>query len=99
MREQAREGIEAHFKVFAKWMRDGNKIKPELIIREGKPVKEISNYSKDGPEVGILVLGAGNDNIGPGPLVSKLSKSSGSFPMPVTIVPGNLSKEQLEVIT
>ena len=56
-------------------------------------------YLKDDPEVGILVLGAGTDNGGPGPLVSQLSKSSGSFPISVTIVPGNLSKEQLEAIT
>jgi hypothetical protein len=80
-------------------MRDSNKINPELIIREGEPVKEISNYVKDDPEVGILVLGAGTENSGPGPLVSQLSKNSGSFPIPVTIVPGNLSKEQLEAIT
>ena len=56
-------------------------------------------YLKDDPEVDILVLGAGTDNGGPGPLVSQLSKSSGSFPISVTIVPGNLSKEQLEAIT
>jgi hypothetical protein len=53
----------------------------------------------DNPDIGILVLGAGTDNNGPGPLVSQLSKSSGTFPIPVTIVPGNLSKEQLEAIT
>ena len=99
MREEARERIQAHFDVFAKWMRDSNKINPELVIREGEPVKEILSYVKDDPEVGILVLGAGTDNSGPGPLVSQLSKSSGSFPIPVTIVPGNLSKEQLEAIT
>ena len=59
----------------------------------------VLSYLKDDPEVGILVLGAGTDNGGPGPLVSQLSKSSGSLPISVTIVPGNLSKEQLEAIT
>ena len=99
MREEARERIQAHFDVFAKWMRDSNKIDPDLIIREGEPIKEILGYVTDNPEVGVLVLGAGTDNSGPGPLVSQLSKSSGSLPVPVTIVPGNLSKEQLEAIT
>ena len=99
MREEARERIQAHFDVFAKWMRDSNKIDPDLIIREGEPIKEILGYVTDNPEVGILVLGAGTDNIGPGPLVSQLSKNSGSLPVPITIVPGNLSKEQLEAIT
>ena len=99
MREAARARIEAHFDIFAKWMRDSNNIDPELIIREGEPVKEILSFVTDNPDIGILVLGAGTDNNGPGPLVSQLSKSSGTFPIPVTIVPGNLSKEQLEAIT
>jgi hypothetical protein len=99
MREEARARIEAHFDVFAKWMRDSNNIDPELIIREGEPVKEILSFVTDNPDIGILVLGAGTDNNGPGPLVSQLSKSSGTFPIPVTIVPGNLSKEQLQAIT
>ena len=99
MREEARERIQAHFDVFAKWMRDSNKIDPDLIIREGEPIKEILGYVTDNPEVGVLVLGAGTDNSGPGPLVSQLSKNSGSLPVPITIVPGDLSKEQLEAIT
>ena len=36
MRAEARERIEAHFEVFAKWMRDKQGINPELIIREAK---------------------------------------------------------------
>ena len=99
MREEARERIQAHFDVFAKWMRDSNKIDPDLISREGEPIKEILDYVTDNPEVGVLVLGAGTDNSGPGPLVSQLSKNSGSLPVPITIVPGNLSKERLEAIT
>jgi nucleotide-binding universal stress UspA family protein len=99
MREEARDRIQMHFDVFAHWMRDSNNIDPELIIREGEPIKEILNFVKDNPEVGILVLGAGTENSGPGPLVSQLSKSSGTLPIPVTIVPGNLSKEQLQAIT
>ena len=33
------------------------------------------------------------------PLVQHLSKIAGSLPVPLTVVPGNLSKEQLEAIT
>ena len=36
MREEARERIEVHFEVFAKWMRDRQQIDPDLIIREGQ---------------------------------------------------------------
>lgn len=99
MRAEARERIEAHFEVFAKWMRDKQQIDPELVIREGEPLDEIMNQIKEDPDIGVLVLGAGTDNKGPGPLVTSLVRQSGSLPIPITIVPGDLSKERLEAIT
>ncbi|HKL46161.1 MAG TPA: universal stress protein [Roseovarius sp.] len=99
MREEARERIHAHFEVFAKWMRDKQGVDPELVIREGEPVSEIIAQVQDDPEIGILVLGAGTGKGGPGPLVTQLTKNSGTLPIPVTIVPGDLSKERLETIT
>ena len=99
MREEARERIVAHFEVFAKWMRDKQGVDPELIIREGEPVPQIIEQVREDEEIGVLVLGAGTDKKGPGPLVTQLSRSSGSLPIPITIVPGDLSKERLEAIT
>ncbi len=99
MREEARERIHAHFEVFAKWMRNRQGIDPELVIREGEAVPEIFAQIKEDPEIGVLVLGAGTDKKGPGPLVSQLTRASGSLPIPITIVPGDLSKEKLEAIT
>ena len=99
MREEARERIHAHFEVFAKWMRDKQGVDPELVIREGDSVTEILAQVKDDPEIGVLVLGAATDKKGPGPLVTQMSRSAGSLPVPVTIVPGDLSKERLEAIT
>ena len=99
MRAEARERIEVHFEVFAKWMRDKQNVDPELVIREGEPVNEILAQVKDDPEVGILVLGASAEGKGPGPLVTELTRNSGSLPMPITIVPGDLTKERLEAIS
>ena len=99
MREEARERIEAHFEVFAKWMRDRQGVDPELVIREGEPLNEILDVIANDPTIGVLVLGAGTDKSGPGPLVSQLSRNSGSLPCPMTIVPGEMSKERLEMIT
>lgn len=98
MREEARERIEAHFEVFAKWMRDKHAIQPELVIREGKPVDEILGLISEDPQIGVLVLGAGSDRSGPGPLVTQLSRNSGSLPVPITIVPGTMDKERMESI-
>lgn len=99
MRQEARERIEVHFEVFAKWMRDRQNVDPELVIREGEPLNEILAQIQEDAEVGVLVLGAGTEKGGPGPLVTQLTRNSGSLPIPVTIVPGDMSKERLEAIT
>jgi nucleotide-binding universal stress UspA family protein len=99
MRAEARERIEAHFEVFAKWMRDKHGVQPELVIREGDPGTEILSVVREDASIGVLVLGAGTDKSGPGPLVTLMSKNSGNLPIPVTIVPGDMSKERLEAIT
>ncbi len=80
-------------------MRDRQGVSPELVIREGDPVTEILAQVREDPEVGILVLGAGTEKAGPGPLVTQMSRNSGNLPIPITIVPGDMSKERLEAIT
>jgi len=99
MREEARDRIVAHFEVFAKWMRDKQGVDPELVIREGDPVAEILAQVREDPAIGVLVLGASHEKSGPGPLVTQLSKNSGNLPVPITIVPGDMSRERLEEIT
>ena len=99
MRAEARERIEVHFEVFAKWMRDKQNVDPELIIREGEALAEIMAQVNEDPDIGVLVLGAGDDSKGPGPLVTHMSRQAGSLPIPLTIVPGDISKERLEAIT
>ena len=99
MREEARERIHAHFEVFAKWMRDRQDVDPELVIREGEPVPEILRQIGEDGEIGVLVLGASAEKGGPGPIVTALSRSFGSLPIPLTIVPGELSKERLEAVS
>ena len=99
MREEARDRIHAHFEVFAKWMRDRQGVDPELVIREGEAVPEILAQIRADSQIGVLVLGAAADKGGPGPLVSHLTRQAGSLPVPVTIVPGDMSKEKLEEVT
>jgi len=99
MREEARERIHAHFEVFAKWMRDKQGVDPELVIREGEPMPEIMAQIEADADIGVLVLGASSEKRGPGPLIAELSRNFGTLPIPLTIVPGDLSKEKLEAVT
>jgi len=72
----------------------------EEIIREGMTAAEIVKTIDENEDIAILVLGASTDPKGPGPLVSSLAagKVAGSFPVPVTIVPGNLALEDIKAL-
>ncbi len=72
------------------------RVKPETVVREGSPADEIVALISEDADIAILVLAAGTEKEGPGPLVSSLAgKLSGSFPIPITIVPGNLSDQDI----
>ncbi|MCB1338007.1 MAG: universal stress protein [Maritimibacter sp.] len=99
MREEAKERIHAHFQVFAKWMVDKHDIDPRLVIREGNVVEQILKRINENDEIGVLVLGAASGRRGPGPIITELMRQSANLPVPLTIVPGEMSKERLEQIT
>ncbi len=69
----------------------------EEVIRDGTKSEEILRTIEEDEDIAILVLGAAIDAKGPGPLVSALAagKAAGTFPIPVTVVPGNLSLEDI----
>ncbi len=72
----------------------------EDVIREGDPAEEIVAQIAEDEDVAILVLGAAVDAVGPGPLVASLAagKMSGGFPVPVTVVPGQLSLDDIKAL-
>lgn len=100
MRAEARERIEEHFKVFSKWMIDKEGLEPELAIREGEKATEVMAAIAEDPEVGVLVLGAGATGEGPGPLVTQLvARQTDSMSVPITVVPGGLTKDRIIAVS
>lgn len=77
-----------------------DQISTEEVVREGEKAAEIVKLIDADEDVAILVLGASTDAKGPGPLVSSLAagKLAGSFPIPIVIVPGNLTLEDLKAM-
>lgn len=75
-------------------------IEVEDVIREGKAAEEIVKLIAEDEDIAILVLGASHDAKGPGPLVSSLAagNAAGGFPVPVTVVPGKLSLEEIKAL-
>ena len=47
-------------------------------------------------DISMLVLAANPGPEGPGPLISMMAQAAGSFPIPVTIVPGDLSDADID---
>jgi hypothetical protein len=96
MRAEAHEKIEAHFQVFKDRMEKREGITPTLTIREGDKVDALLEHLKADPEIGVLVVGAGIDKGGPGPLVAALlGRRLGELRVPITIVPGSMTKEEI----
>lgn len=96
MRAEAHEKIEAHFQVFKDRMEKREGITPTLKIREGDKVDAVIEHIKADPEIGVLVVGAGIDKSGPGPLVAALTgRRMGELRVPITIVPGSMTKEDI----
>ena len=54
---------------------------------------------EDDEDIAILVLAAATSKEGPGPLVSSIARNAGDFPIPVAIVPGHLSDEELDAMS
>lgn len=99
MRAEARERIEAHFEVFAKWMRSRPGIEPELVIREGDPAEELLAQIAEDGEIGVVVLGLSADKSGQNPVLTRLLRDPTALPCPITLVPGDLSKDRLDAIS
>ncbi len=72
---------------------------PVLFLREGDCRECLLELIENDPSISILVLGAATTSKGPGPLVSSLtSKLVGKLRIPITVVPGNLTRAQLKEI-
>ncbi|PSJ62230.1 universal stress protein [Pseudaminobacter soli (ex Li et al. 2025)] len=96
MREEAIAAASAALDGSARKVRETIGIEPEMVVREGKPAEQIHQLIEDDQDIAILVLAAGAGKEGPGPLVTSIAGKGAAFPIPVTVVPQNLSDEDLE---
>ena len=74
-------------------------ITPERIIREGEWIEQILKLIDEDEDIAILVLAAGTGSDGPGPLVSAIARTAGEFPIPLAVVPGHLTDEELDALS
>ena len=73
---------------------------PIVFIREGHRRDELLALIAEEPSISILVLAAGTGPEGPGPLISYLTgKPAARLRIPITIVPGGLTADQLDAVS
>jgi nucleotide-binding universal stress UspA family protein len=73
---------------------------PIVYIREGSRRDELLALINEDPSISILVLAASTGPEGPGPLISYLTgKPAARLRIPITIVPGSLTMEQLDAVS
>ena len=100
IREEARLEAEQLLERLAGAVLEQTKTIPVLYLREGSLRDELLDLINQDPTISILVLAAGTGPEGPGPLVTYLvGKAAAKLRIPVTIVPGNLTHEQIDAIS
>ena len=99
MRAEAYEEANAILERYAGRANGVAGITPERTIREGATNEQILDLIDEDEDIAILILAAATGKEGPGPLVSGLAKTAGEFPIPLAIVPGHLSDEDLETMS
>lgn len=99
MKAEAHEEAENALEKFAARANGIAGVTPERIVREGKISEEILGLIESDEDIAILVLAAGTSKEGPGPLVASIGSTAGDFPIPLAIVPGHLTDQELDALT
>ncbi|MBI1207039.1 MAG: universal stress protein [Azospirillum sp.] len=99
MREEARERAEQVILRYAKEVVQRAGTLPILLLREGDRRAELLKLIEEEPSISILVLAASIGPKGPGPMISYLTSGQYTMKIPMTIVPGSLTDDQLDAIT
>lgn len=100
MREEQRNEAEQKLQKLAREVNQLTGTLPALYVREGNRRDEVQALIDEEPSISILVLAAGTDPEGPGPLITYYTgRGLTRLRIPLTIVPGGLKIEDLDPIT
>lgn len=98
LRAEAVEEAERNLDARLARVRDIGDVRTETVVREGNGPEEIEAVIARDSDIAILVLAASKSADGPGPLVTHFAARSHVLPIPLTIVPGVMSEEDVIAI-
>jgi nucleotide-binding universal stress UspA family protein len=96
---EAQESARKNLDAAAREARSAAGVDPEQTILVGEKATAITKLIDSDEDISFLVLAAGTGKEGPGPLVSTIAgKAASTFPIPVVIVPGSLTDEEIDAL-
>lgn len=98
LRAEAVEEAERNLDARLARVRDIGEVKVESVIREGEAPDQIERVIGEDRDIAILVLAASTSNEGPGPLVTHFAGRANALPIPLTVVPGRMSDDEIIAI-
>ncbi len=99
MEEEARQRAEAMVMGSAGTLMEESGVRPRITVKSGDPVVVVRTILKEDESIAALVLGAAAQGA-PGPLVSHFaSAEAGKMRCPIMIVPGGLSREEIDLLS
>jgi nucleotide-binding universal stress UspA family protein len=99
MAEERREQAEEMLQVVSSVVQKLSGATPVVYIREGTITEELMELLASEEPFSVLVLASAAGSDGPGRVVGYVMKRLGRLKVPVTIVPGGLSDEEIDDIT
>ncbi len=100
MEDEAREEAEEQLQAQAERVQAIVGKMPVLHVRQGTRRDELMALIDEDPAISVLVLGTAAGREDPGPLVTYLiGQMSGKMRLPVILVPGLLTQEEIDAVT
>ncbi len=99
MAEERREQAEEMLQVVSSVVQKLSGTTPVIFIREGELTEQLMHLIETESDLSILVLGAASGSEQAGSVISYVLKRVGRLSIPVTIVPGGLTDEQIDAIS
>ena len=99
MRAEAREAAEEKMSIHAEYVQQLTNSTPILYVREGDIRDELLRLISEEKDISLLVLGADTNSETAGPLITfMVARGASDCRVPITVVPGNLTDEQIDAL-
>ncbi len=98
LRAEAVEEAERNLDARLARLRDIGDVRSQSVVREGEAAEEIERVIDQDKDIAILVLAASTSGDGPGPLVMHFAGRANALPIPLTVVPGRMSDDEIIAI-